>query len=87
MSFTVYGSHGSIEVSLNGKPLAFNDYSTNDPYSNLGITQFNVEEYAYWSGEPLKHGDRVDILLMGYWIKDYYERPAMGYHAGDWPLF
>lgn len=84
MNRTVFGNGGTVEITEDGMPVAWNpseevELGEHDGYTD--IASFDMaewrERYHYAAGEGPSH---IDILDMGFTTdKGYYEPPADGW--------
>jgi len=75
VTFTIYGSHGTLTIDDHGTIIARN----NDPHSDENydfIERFDVDEYRKYAGKL----EDTDILLIGYWCHDGAYEPAEEEH-------
>lgn len=90
---TAMSSWGQIEFSIgDGSKVRYSMYTQTDPspyeaeseqqaaeeFAN--IAKFDVKEYERWQCEPLVEFEQIDILNIGFWLKNGSYEPASATH-------
>lgn len=87
-TFIITSSCGTIVASVSDGVVVTIDTS-NDPQPDKefkSIQKMDIEEYKKYYGKPIKKGDSVDILDIGYWHKRKFNGEQNEYEPAckDW---